>query len=357
MPTIRREEDNQDRFFRMNGEPAVMMQVARLPGADAIKTAARVRAALAEIQPKLPPGVRFQVVGDESVRLGEQLDDLGRRGGIAFLAVSCVLVLALQAPRAVLLVMASAAVAIAGTTLGLYLLDVPANLLTLAGLGMGIGILVQNGLVVVDRFRTVPDTPAGRARRQVDASRPPMLGSTLTTGVVLIPFLYLQGDTRAAFTPFAVAFSLALGCSILSSLVMLPAIGAGHGMHVVRWPRVRRAYLHTLILLLRWRWATIVGTLLVLGGSGLGLRGESAALQLRRVVGATHHLERPSGLSQRLRSRERGPERSRIGANRGRPPRRGDGPGAGRTERRIRAGDLRRPGRATVRSRTRCRRS
>lgn len=267
LATIRREEDNQDRFFRMNGEPAVMMQIARLPGADAIKTAARVRTALLELQPKLPVGVRFQVVGDESVRLKEQLGDLGRRGGIAFLAVLVVLAIALQAPRAVMLVMASAALAIAGTALGLYLLDVPANLLTLAGLAMGIGILVQNGLVVVDRFRTVPDTPAGRA----EAGRritPAVLGSTLTTGVVLIPFLYLQGDTRAAFAPFAIAFSLALGCSILSSVVMLPAIGAGHGMHVVRWPRVRRAYLRMLIFLLRRRWVTVAGTVLVLAGLG-----------------------------------------------------------------------------------------
>ena len=73
--------------------------------------------------------------------------------------------------------LASAAVAIAGTALGLYLLEIPANLLTLAGLGMGIGILVQNGLVVVDRLRTAPDTPeaaptpAGGSCRRCSARR------------------------------------------------------------------------------------------------------------------------------------------------------------------------------------------
>jgi HAE1 family hydrophobic/amphiphilic exporter-1 len=207
------------------------------------------------------------VVADESVRLGEQLGDLARRGGIAFLAVVVVLGVTLQAPRAVMLVMASAGVAIAGTTLGLYLLHVPANLLTLAGLGMGIGILVQNGLVMVDRFRTVPDTAERRAEASLRIT-PAILGSTLTTAVVLIPFLYLQGDARAAFTPFAIAFSLALGCSILSSVVMLPAIASGHGIHVVRWPRVRRVYLRVLIVLVRWRWATITATILMLAGLG-----------------------------------------------------------------------------------------
>lgn len=267
LATIRREEDNQDSFFRINGDPAVAMQIARLPGADAIKTARKVRAMLAELTPRLPPGLRFQVIGDESERLARQLDDLGRRGGIAFAAVLVVLAVTLRAPRAVGLVLASAAVAIAATTLGLYLLDVPANLLTLAGLGMGVGILVQDGVVVMDRFRTVPDSPDGRATASLRIT-PAVLGSTLTTAVVLIPFLYLQGDARAAFTPFAVAFSLALGCSILTSVVMLPAIATHHGMHQVRWPRARHLYIRGVIALLRWRWLTIAATLLLLGGLG-----------------------------------------------------------------------------------------
>ena len=132
--------------------------------------------------------------------------------------------------------------AIAGTALGLYLLKIPANLLTLAGLGMGIGILVQNGLVVVDRLRTTPDTPDGRA----EAGRrimPAVVGATLTTAVVLFPFLYLQGNARAAFIPFAVAFALALGWSVLSSLVMIPALGArATAFAPAHWPRLQRVY-------------------------------------------------------------------------------------------------------------------
>ncbi len=267
LATIRREEDNQDRFFRVNGEPAVLMRIARLPGADAIQTAARVRATLADLTRTLPPGVRLQQLGDESIRLGEQLSDLGRRGGIALAGVVLVLALSFRAARAVALVVGSAAVAIAAATLALYLLDIPANLLTLAGLGMGIGILVQDGVVVMDRFRTVPDTPEGRA----EASRritPAVLGATLTTTVVLIPFLYLQGDARAAFTPFAVAFALALGCSILTSLVMLPALSHGHGMHQVRWPGLRRWYLHAVVALLRWPRGMAAATLVLLVGLG-----------------------------------------------------------------------------------------
>ena len=152
--------------------------------------------------------------------------------------MTIVLALLLRNARAVALVMASAAVAVAGTALGLFLLGIPANLLTLAGLGMGIGILVHNGVIVVSRLGTQPDTPDGRA---IAARRilPAVVGSTMTTGIVLLPFLYLQGDARAAFVPFAAAFALALGWSVVSAVLLVPALGQGHGVRQAHWPRAR----------------------------------------------------------------------------------------------------------------------
>ncbi|HEX5004985.1 MAG TPA: efflux RND transporter permease subunit, partial [Gemmatimonadales bacterium] len=264
LATVRPEEDAGGRFYRINGLPAVSLDVSRLAAADAIQTAARVRALVAELAPVLPPGVRLRVEDDESIELARQLTDLVRRGVLAAVSVALVLILTLRNFRATALVLGSAAVAIAGTALGLYLLEIPANLLTLAGLGMGIGVLVQNGLVVMERLRTAPDTAEGRAAAGRNIM-PAVVGSTLTTGVVLLPFLYLQGNARAAFVPFAAAFALALGSSVLSSLVMVPALGAGHGVARGGWPRLDRAYRWMLIKLLRWRWVTVAVTLAALG--------------------------------------------------------------------------------------------
>lgn len=256
LASIRPDEDNRGQFARINGVPAVTIQLSRLAGADAIQTADRIKATMEEIRRLLPPGITFRIESDESKDLKEQLDDLYLRGGVAFLAVMVVLALTLRNLTSIWLVMGSAAVAIAGTALGLYLLKIPANLLTLAGLGMGIGVLVQNGLVVVERLRHAPDTVEGRA----DAGRritPAVVGSTLTTGVVLFPFLYLQGNARAAFMPFAAAFLFALAWSVVSSVVMIPAVGAGHGMSKSRFRGLFRAYTWSVIRVLRWRWATL----------------------------------------------------------------------------------------------------
>lgn len=257
LASIRLDEDTRDQFSRLNGKPSVTISISRLPGADAVQTAALVRSVVAEMKSRLPMGVTFYLAEDTSVELQKELNDLLLRGTIAFVAVLLVLVVALRKWRGVALVMGSAALAIAGTALGLYLLGIPVNLLTLAGLGMGIGILVQDGVVVVDRLRLVGDTPAERAEAGAKIL-PAVLGSTLTTIVVLIPFLYLQGDTRAAFLPFAVAFALALVFAVLTSVVLIPSLSHGHDIHRARYPRLDRSYARSVIFLLRWRYVALV---------------------------------------------------------------------------------------------------
>ncbi|MEP6764163.1 MAG: efflux RND transporter permease subunit [Gemmatimonadaceae bacterium] len=259
LASARAEEDARGSFYRMNGRPAVSLDVTRHPGADAIQTAAALREAIADLRKEMPRGVSIQISGDESVDLEHDLNDLAKRGAISFLAVLTVLSLLLQRWRAVALIMGSTAIAIAGTALTLFLFNIPANLLTLAGLGMGIGILVQNAIIVVNRLSTVPNTPEARAAAATRIM-PAVVGSTLTTAVVLFPFLYLQGDARSAFVPFAAAFVIATLWSVFSALIVVPALGLGETKKRVRWNRTQDLYRWMLRKCLRWRWLTLVAT-------------------------------------------------------------------------------------------------
>ncbi|HWO88861.1 MAG TPA: efflux RND transporter permease subunit, partial [Gemmatimonadales bacterium] len=256
LASVRPEEDSRDQFYRINGQPAVAISVQRAPNADAIRTASAVRGAVAAAAERLPPGVSVRLQRDESESLRESLSNLALRGAVATLAVLLVLALTLRSVHAVALVFGSAVVAIAGTASSLYVLGVSANLLTLAGLAMGIGILVQNGVVVVDRLRSVPDDAAARAAaaHRIAAA---VVGATLTTAVVLLPFLFLQGNARAAFTPFAIAFALALGWSVVASLVVVPAVARSPLGARAAWRRLDRGYRWLAVRLLRWRWATV----------------------------------------------------------------------------------------------------
>ncbi len=273
--TVRAEEDARGSFFRIDGVPAVVVEVTRHPGADAIRTASLLRAAIADIARALPAGVRLRIASDDSESLRDELRDLTRRGALAFAAVVLVLAVLLRRWRAVALVLGSTLVAIAATALSLYLLGVPANLLTLAGLGMGVGVLVQNALVVVQRLGSEASTQRADVARRI---APAVIGSTLATAVVLLPFLYLQGNARQAFLPFATAFVLALAWSVVTALLVVPAIGIGDSasqgsaarntskaLRRRPWARWRRAYARVLVRLLRWRVVTLVVSIGVLG--------------------------------------------------------------------------------------------
>jgi HAE1 family hydrophobic/amphiphilic exporter-1 len=257
---IRPEEDAGGNFYRLNGQTAVSISLYRQPTADAIKTAARARAEIPALQALMPPGIQLKISSDASEDLSKSLRDLILRGAIAFLTVFVVLLITLRSWPASVLVIGSAGIAIAGAALTLYLAHIPANLLTLAGLGMGIGILVQNGLVVVERLRSARNTPDDRAEAGKRIA-PAVLGSTLTTTVVLLPFLYLQGNARALFTPFATAFAVALFWSVGTALVFVPAVGRGEGGRKHGWARLGRLYERMVGGTLRWRHASMAFTL------------------------------------------------------------------------------------------------
>jgi HAE1 family hydrophobic/amphiphilic exporter-1 len=265
--TIRAEEDAQGQFFRIDRNPALAMSVTREPGADAIRTAAAVRAAIEALQQQLPPGAKIKVTGDQSTSLKRELDDLKKRGLWAFGAVLVVLAVLLLDWKAVTLVMGSTAVAIAGTALSLYILKIPANLLTLAGLGMGIGILVQDSLIVANRLRTATDTSPEARIASTGRITPAVVGSTLTTGVVLFPFMYLQGNSRAAFVPFAAAFLLALFWSVITAITVVPALAGNHVFRPHQWRWGLRQYSRIVGWTLRLRPLTLLltaGTLALL---------------------------------------------------------------------------------------------
>ncbi len=256
--------DERGRFYRTNGRPAVTLTMSRLAEANALRTAARARQRLAELVPALPLGVNLMKEQDESEPLAVELKRIAQRSVVALLAVVLVLVIAFHRPRPVLLVLAVVLVTLGATALALFLFGIPVNLLTLAGLGMGVGILVNNGLIVVERLRA--DSPASAPDRAAaaEAAAPAILGTTLTTIVVLLPFLYLQGDARAAFQPFAAAFALALCLSVFVALTFVPAFTGW----IVRdgWPgsgvggggaRALDFYARALTPLIRRRWVVL----------------------------------------------------------------------------------------------------
>ncbi|NKB88261.1 MAG: MMPL family transporter [Acidobacteria bacterium] len=220
-----------EQFSRVDGEPLISVRVGRKPGTDVLGVARAVRAELAALQTTLPADITFEVVTDEAADLEQELDLVSRRLMVVLILVAALLIILLRDLRSAPLLFTSIGAALAITITALYHLEIPVNVLTLTGLALAFGMLVDNAVVVLEnimRHRENGEDSQTAARRGTSEVIVPVLAATLTTVGVFFPFVYFQGRMRDYFTPMALAITFALGASLIVALTLTPA-AAGRG--------------------------------------------------------------------------------------------------------------------------------
>ena len=216
-------------FWRINGQPTISIGVYRQAGSNVIRVADRVKAEMSELAEALPTGTRMELRSDRSENIREQITDLRLRAIAAALVIFLVLMLFLRSLGAVLVVFATIGFSVLIAVNFLYLGGFSLNLLTLAGLAWGFGLVVDNGIVGlenVERHRrggASPSRAASRGARQVVL---PVVAATLTTAVVLIPFLFLQGELRVYYLPLSYAVGFSIIASLFVAFTFVPALAS-----------------------------------------------------------------------------------------------------------------------------------
>ncbi len=224
-------------YNRINGRPAVSFTVIREIGANTVRAADAVKARVSRLERNGPAGTRMILNYDESEDIKEQLTDLRSRALISAFVIFAVLLLFLRSFRSAGVVFMTIAFSVLISLNLIYFGGMTLNLLTLMGLAMGFGLIVDNAIVVLESVfrrwqagREAVDA-AGEGTRQVVL---PILTSTATTLIVFVPFVYLQGELRVFYVPLAIVVALTLGASLLVAFTFIPALAA----RVL--PRVRR---------------------------------------------------------------------------------------------------------------------
>jgi len=215
--------------YRIDGRPAVTFDVVREIGSNAVATADRVKARLAELERAHPPDTRLIVDRDESETIRAQLTDLRTRAIAAAVVIFLVLLLFLRAFRAAAIVFATIAFSILIALNLIYFGGLSLNVLTLMGLAMGFGLIVDNAIVVLEnvyRRRRTGEPAESAAREGAREVVLPILAATFTTLVVLVPFVYLQGELRIYYVPLAIAVGFSLLASLFVAFTFIPALAA-----------------------------------------------------------------------------------------------------------------------------------
>ena len=213
-----------------NGEPSVAFAVYLQPGANALETAGLVKAKMAELSKNFPQGITYEIPYDTTLFVNVSIDEVIHTFFEAVLLVIVVVYLFLQNMRATLIPILAVPVSIIGAFAGMYVLGFSINLLTLFGLILAIGIVVDDAIIVlenVERLMTEeklsPKEAAIKAMKEVSG---PVVAVALVLSSVFLPIAFLGGMTGVMYKQFSVTIAVSVLISALVALTLTPALCA-----------------------------------------------------------------------------------------------------------------------------------
>ncbi|PPT93217.1 efflux RND transporter permease subunit [Xanthomonas theicola] len=217
----------QTNIARMDGADAVSVALIKMGGASAVEIVRQVRERLPEIVASAPPGTRIEPIFDQSVFVDNAIGSIRHEALLVGLLVAAVVLVFVGSWRSSLIVLSAIPLALLASVTALYLLGHTFNVMTLGGLALAIGILVDNA--VVDVENTNRHLAMGKDVRSaiLDSAGEvvfPEFVSTVSICIVLTPILLMTGLSAWVFTPLALAVIFAMLASFLLSRTLIPVL-------------------------------------------------------------------------------------------------------------------------------------
>lgn len=217
-------------FYRINGNQTITIVIDKEPNTNTLKLADAVFAKLENLQNAFPAGFRLIKESDKSLQMRKELGKLYQEILVSLICIFFVLFLFLRNITAPLVILSSILFSLAGTFLLFWFFGIGLNLLTLAGLVLGFGRLVDDSIVVLENInRHLHEHSEGRfssVALSVSEIALPVTASTLTTVGALLPLQFLPQDLKPYFLDFGIAVGISLLMSLLVSFTLIPLVSA-----------------------------------------------------------------------------------------------------------------------------------
>ena len=218
-----------DQLCTLDGQRSVALSVYPLPGANALATAKLIQDKMKELKARFPDGVEYEIVYDTTPFVQESIDEVFTTLLIAVVLVALVMLLFLQSWRSALIPLAAVPVAIIGTFGVMALMGFSLNTLTLFGLVLAVGIVVDDAIVVVEaaeyHLSKGLNSKDATAQAMTDVAGP-VIAVGLVLAAVFIPCVFITGIVGQFFRQFAVTIAISTLISTFNSLTLTPALCA-----------------------------------------------------------------------------------------------------------------------------------
>jgi len=220
---------SQDNLSRLDGRPSSGLGVFLLPGSNALDTADGIKAKMLDLEKRFPKGLHYAIVYDTTPFIRESVNEVFNTLRDAIILVAIVILVFLQDWKALLLPVIDVAVSLVGTFAVMALMGFSLNNLTLFGLVLAIGIVVDDAIVVLENIERwlAKGLPVREATiKAMGEITGPIFAITLVLSSVLLPSAFLGGITGQFFRQFALTISVAMIISAINAMTMTPARAA-----------------------------------------------------------------------------------------------------------------------------------
>lgn len=214
-------------MVRINGNPGVEITITKSPDANTVEVADAIRAAILDFNADFEGRAALDIVIDTSVFIRRSIEEVQTGVVIGGALAIVVLLIFLRSIRATLVVATSIPIAVIGTFFLMYQLGLTLNLISFGGLALGLGMLVDNAIVILEniyRRRQMGDDPATAAVRGSEEVAGAVFSATLTTIAVFAPVLFLSGFAGVFFEQMALVVTASLLCSLWVAMTLVPVL-------------------------------------------------------------------------------------------------------------------------------------
>src|SRR6516165_4533469 len=213
----------------LNTEPAVALAVFQRPGSNALSTADAIRASMAELSQRFPSGLQYAIIYDPTQFIRQSVDEVEKTIGEAILLVVLVVVLFLQTWRAAIIPLLAIPISLIGTFFFMDVFGFTLNNLTLFGLVLAVGIVVDDAIVVVENVErnvALGLSPREAAMKSMDEVGAALIAIALVLCAVFVPSGFITGISGQFYRQFALTIAGATVISLIVSLTLSPALAA-----------------------------------------------------------------------------------------------------------------------------------
>ncbi|WP_348760612.1 multidrug efflux RND transporter permease subunit [uncultured Salinisphaera sp.] len=213
-----------------NGQPAVPAAIYLQPGANALATAERVRGLMEELSQNMPEGLEYQIPYNTTKFVDASIHEVILTFFISLALVLAVIFIFLQNFWATLIPMLAVPVAVVGTFVGIFLLGFSVNLLTLFGLILAIGLVVDDAIIVIENIERIMTeekaSPRQASIKAMEEVTGPIIAVTFALNAVFVPVGFLGGLSGQMYSQFAITIAVSVLISALVALTLTPALCA-----------------------------------------------------------------------------------------------------------------------------------